>query len=96
MIVSTGAAAQEQPPVLAAELEHLKYIPGYTDAAAITAEDGLLKEDYSDVLGQNHVKRALTIAAAGMHNIVLMGPPGTGKTMLIKRLPGILPSLSKF
>ncbi|MCM3782976.1 YifB family Mg chelatase-like AAA ATPase [Neobacillus mesonae] len=53
-----------------------------------------LNEDYLDVLGQQHVKRALTIAAAGMHNIMLMGPPGTGKTMLIKRLPTILPPLS--
>lgn len=51
-------------------------------------------DDYSDVLGQQHVKRALTIAAAGMHNIMLIGPPGTGKTMLIKRLPSILPQLS--
>lgn len=52
-------------------------------------------EDYSDVLGQHHVKRALMIAAAGMHNIMLVGPPGTGKTMLIKRLPTILPPLSE-
>lgn len=51
-------------------------------------------EDYIDVLGQQHVKRALTIAAAGMHNIMLVGPPGTGKTMLIKRLPTILPPLT--
>lgn len=52
-------------------------------------------EDYNDVLGQHHVKRALMIAAAGMHNIMLVGPPGTGKTMLIKRLPTILPPLSE-
>ncbi|MFU1792356.1 YifB family Mg chelatase-like AAA ATPase [Paenibacillus azoreducens] len=52
-------------------------------------------EDYADVLGQHHVKRALTIAAAGMHNIMLMGPPGTGKTMLIKRLPTILPPMTE-
>lgn len=52
-------------------------------------------DDYSDVLGQHHVKRALMIAAAGMHNILLVGPPGTGKTMLIKRLPSILPPLSE-
>ncbi|PZT55994.1 YifB family Mg chelatase-like AAA ATPase [Paenibacillus silvae] len=55
----------------------------------------LSSEDYSDVLGQHHVKRALMIAAAGMHNIMLVGPPGTGKTMLIKRLPTILPPLSE-
>ncbi|WP_339321337.1 YifB family Mg chelatase-like AAA ATPase [Paenibacillus sp. FSL W8-0194] len=52
-------------------------------------------EDYADVLGQHHVKRALTIAAAGMHNIMLIGPPGTGKTMLIKRLPTILPPMTE-
>ncbi|WP_194543583.1 YifB family Mg chelatase-like AAA ATPase [Paenibacillus sp. JZ16] len=51
-------------------------------------------EDYRDVIGQQHIKRALTIAAAGMHNILLIGPPGTGKTMLMKRLPTILPPLA--
>lgn len=51
-------------------------------------------EDYTDVIGQQHIKRALTIAAAGMHNILLIGPPGTGKTMLMKRLPTILPPLA--
>lgn len=50
-------------------------------------------EDYADVRGQEQAKRALTIAAAGMHNIVLIGPPGTGKTMLMRRLPTILSDL---
>jgi len=72
-----------------------KYLPVRADIDEIfSAGAGNHDLDFADVKGQGNVKRALEIAAAGSHNIIMVGPPGAGKTMLARRLPSIIPPLT--
>ncbi len=70
-------------------------LPTAASAATPASRGERAEEDLADVRGQPMARRALEIAAAGGHNLLMVGPPGTGKTMLARRLPGILPPMSE-
>jgi magnesium chelatase family protein len=81
------------PPSLIALVNHMRGVQVLNRPTAKLAEDGISAPDLKDVKGQETAKRALEIAAAGGHNMLMIGPPGAGKSMLAQRLPGILPPL---
>ncbi len=84
-------------PTLAALVAHLRgeaLLSPYDGQPALSAPLPAPAVDFAEIRGQEHAKRALEVAAAGGHNLLMMGPPGAGKTLMARAMPGILPSLT--
>ncbi len=84
----------ENLPQLAAHLQGLKAIPPYRPTETPLQAPPRYAADFAEIKGQEHVKRALEVAAAGGHNVLMVGPPGAGKTLLARSMPSILPEMT--
>ena len=96
LIPDLNAYPTESLFALVMHLQQLQPIAPYHPAHDFTPETTpTYAADFSEVRGQEHVKRALEVAAAGQHNALMIGPPGAGKTLLARSLPSILPNLTR-